>query len=112
MGQEAMKKSRRRMPSPHKVVDDLTRVRCKSGIGIVREEVWQDAAGIIVKYNLAFINPLLCNVDNGRVLGYDNAHGNHDRHFKGTVTPYTFTSYEKVLTEFLSEVKKLREEKP
>jgi hypothetical protein len=107
-----MKKSRKRMPNPRKVVDDLTRVRCKAGIGVVREEVWLDVAGAIVKYNLAFINPLLCNVDNGRVLGYDNAHGNHERHFKGTVTPYIFTNYENVLIEFLSEVKTLREEKP
>lgn len=107
-----MTKSRRRVQYPRKVVDDVTRVRCKSGIGIVREEVWQDAAGKVIKYNLAFINHHLFKADNGRVVGYDNAHGHHERHFKGSVTSYQFKSYAKVLADFLNEVDQLRNEDP
>lgn len=54
--------------------------------GIIREEVFQDSQGRIAKYNLAFIHFGLCTVDNGRVLGYDNAHGTHERHLDGKGT--------------------------
>ena len=37
-----------------KVVVETTQVRCALGGGIIREEVWQDSRGVIVKYNLAF----------------------------------------------------------
>jgi len=54
---------------PRKVVDEATQVRCALGKGIIREEVWQDSRGAVVKYNLAFINHSLWGEDNGRVLG-------------------------------------------
>jgi hypothetical protein len=92
-----------------KKVDETTRVRCRSGMGIIREEVWTGKDGRIEKYNLAFINQRLCNVDNGRVLGYDNAHGEHERHFKGAVSSYAFTSYEALIASFFEEVRALRE---
>lgn len=79
-------------------------------MGVIREEVWVGQNGKIVKYNLAFINHLLYSRDNGRTLAYDNAHGHHERHFKGEVEPYTFTSYEVLLNLFLEEVAALREE--
>jgi hypothetical protein len=68
---------------PRKVVDETTQVRCVLGTGIIREEVWQDSEGAVVKYNLAFINHSLSAEDNGRVLGYDNSHGHHHRHYGG-----------------------------
>jgi hypothetical protein len=44
-------------------------VRCKSGsYGVIREEVYVDDAGAVVKYNLVFIHLGLCQQDNGRVL--------------------------------------------
>ena len=39
----------------------------------------------------------MCHVDNARVLGFDNAHDYHDRHFMGEVTAVDFTSYEATL---------------
>ena len=33
-------------------------------------------------------------LDNGRVLGYDNNHGHHHRHFMGQVEAVEFESYE------------------
>jgi hypothetical protein len=100
----------RRQSAIIKLIDDTARVRCRSGIGVIHEEVWVDRNGKIAKYNLAFINHLLYNGDNGRVLGYDNAHGHHERHFKGAVEHYPFTSYKALLTLFLEEVATLREE--
>lgn len=77
--------------------------------GILREEVFQDSHGRLVKYNLAFIHFGLCPVDNGRVLGYDNAHGIHERHWMGTAQEVDFTSYQETLALFRDEVAKLKE---
>ena len=64
-----------------------------------------------MKYNLAFINHVLCARDNGRVLGYDNNHGDHHRHFAGAEEKFAFISYEKLLERFLNEVRELRQKK-
>lgn len=95
-------------PALSKKVDETIRVRCRSGLGIIREEVWLGEHGKLAKYNLAFINHSLYRMDNGRVLGYDNAHGSHERHYKGKVTSFAFASYEALLQRFLNEVRELR----
>lgn len=94
-----------------KVVDETTQVRCALGKGIIREEVWQDSRGAVVKYNLAFINYALFAQDNGRVVGYDNSHGDHHRHFAGAEEKFAFISYERLLERFLNEVRELRQKK-
>lgn len=94
-----------------KVVDETTQVRCALGKGVIREEVWQDSRGEVVKYNLAFINHALCARDNGRVVGYDDSHGDHHRHFAGAEERFAFISYEKLLERFLNEVRELRQKK-
>ncbi len=94
-----------------KVVDETTQVRCALGKGTIREEVWQDFRGAVVKYNLAFVNHSLCAEDQGRVLGYDNNHGHHHRHYAGAEEKFSFVSYEKLLERFLDEVRRLREKK-
>ena len=94
-----------------KIVDETTQVRCALGKGVIREEVWQDSRGVVAKYNLAFINHALCAEDNGRVVGYDNNHGDHHRHFAGAEEKFGFISYEKLLERFLNEVRELRQEK-
>ena len=96
---------------PRKVVDETTQVRCATGRGAIREEVWQDAAGEVARYNLAFICHTLCTEDNGRVPGYDNQHGHHHCHFKGNVQPFQYTRYDRLLDKFLAEVEVLRKEK-
>jgi hypothetical protein len=96
---------------PRKVVDETTQVRCTLGKGIIREEVWRDSQGKVVKYNLAFINHSLWARDNGRVVGYDNSHSHHHRHHTGAEEKFSFISYEKLLQRFLNEVRKLREKK-
>lgn len=89
-------------------MDETTEVSCAGGRGVIREEVWQDSKSSLAKYNLAFVNHFLCSVDHGRVLGYDNKHGTHHRHFMGEENAVAFQSYEKLLRRFLAEVKTLR----
>jgi hypothetical protein len=60
-----------------------------------------------VKYSLAYINPGVCAKDNGRVLGYDNSHDHHHRHFMGTQEPFAFTRYEALAARFYREVRGL-----
>ena len=53
---------------------------------------------------MAYINKKRCSVDNGRVLGYDNSHGYHHRHFMGRAQANEFTSYADLLERFIREV--------
>jgi hypothetical protein len=74
---------------------------------LIKEEVWRDAKGTVTRYSLAYIDPMIFPGDNGRVLGYDNAHGHHHRHFCGEVTPYGYATYEQVARQFLREANQL-----
>ena len=78
------------------------------GNGKLREEIWQDMAGQVVRYNLAFINHFMYRGDNGRVLGYDVAHGHHHRHFMGEVEEIDFPGYQNLSRRFFREVAALR----
>ena len=91
----------------------------KSGGGILQYEVWgyeEKGKTIVARYNIAYINHTMFSGDNGRVLGYDNAHGYHHRHWMGTVEPFEFESYASVIDRFQSEwqdlVKRKKEKKP
>ena len=74
---------------------------------MLKEEVWQSEDGQVVKYSLAYVNPGICGVDNGRVLGYDNSHDHHHRHFMGRQESFEFTGYEALATQFQYEVREL-----
>ena len=76
----------------------------------LKEEVWQTVDGEGVRYSLAYINHRICGVDNGRVLGYDNSHEYHHRHFMGTVEPIEFENYKSLLARFETEVNELWKE--
>jgi len=56
--------------------------------------------GLNLRYNLAYINRNVYQGDNGRVVGYDNAHGFHHRHFMGVVEPIDFTTFEDLEERF------------
>lgn len=69
-------------------------------------EVWgivKDGKTVVTRYNLAYVNPLLTTRDNGRVLGYDNAHGEHHRHYLGKTEPADIRSYEDAYRRFQTE---------
>ncbi len=75
----------------------------KLGGGLVRMSINRDMAGVVHGYSFAYINPQICALDNGRVLGYDNRHGYHHRHFMGTRTAVSFTSVEELRDRFEAE---------
>lgn len=84
-----------------KLIDESHVISTKKGNGIMRREVWVDDKGTVTRYNLAYINNRLFNDDNGRILGFDNAHGYHHRHYYGQVEAVNFISFEE--TEILFE---------
>lgn len=103
--------SRRSRQVLTKVVDEEFVVRCRSGsVGVFREEVFQNARGAVVKYNLAFIHFGLCQADNGRVLGYDNAHGSHERHWMGSSEIVAWRDYATIFNRFMRELEELKEQ--
>jgi hypothetical protein len=82
------------------------KLRASQGGGILSYEVWgyfQDGKTVVTRYNLAYINLLICQKDNGRVLGFDNAHDYHHKHHMGKVVAVNFLSYEKTLEQFQKE---------
>jgi hypothetical protein len=97
-----------RISKLRKITDYTTRFRCGGGIAVLREEVWVSGGGHVVQYNLALIARHVSGVDNGRILGYDNAHGEHERHFMGKVKAATFTSYSATAKRFFREVEAWR----
>jgi hypothetical protein len=103
-----MAAARKRAAGPAKVTDEAAVIQCAAGPGVIREETWEDAQGNLIRYNLAFINFHLCAKDNGRVLGYDTAHGRLHRHFAGKVEVIDPAPYDEVFERFLSEVDELK----
>jgi hypothetical protein len=98
-----------------KIVDERFYVSRVTGGGILRREIWVDEVDRVVRYNLAYINHLIYSGDNGRVLGYDSAHGHAHRHFKGGVTLVHLASFDEIEGRFQWEwehlMKKSREKK-
>jgi len=78
----------------------------KSGGGILSYEVrgyQTQGKTVVTRYNLAYINHAIHRGDNGRVLGFDNAHGYHHLHCMGKVEAVEFESYESTLERFQQE---------
>lgn len=73
----------------------------------IKQEVWMTPDGDVARYSLAYIEPFGNIEDNGRVLGYDNAHGYHHRHFLGTVEPCEYTTFEALAERFFAELETL-----
>jgi hypothetical protein len=86
-----------------KAVDEEFYLSSAKGGGILRREIWIDNRGLVVRYNLAYINHLIYAGDNGRVLGFDSAREYHHRHYYGTVTAVAFKSYEEIEGRFQRE---------
>jgi len=93
---------------PDEVVchENIVRLKGKRKGGYLKETV-RMVNGEVVGYALAYVNPRLCWVDNGRVLGYDNAHDYHHRHFRGEVTEVKFIGYDELVSKFEAEVQEL-----
>ncbi len=83
-----------------KIIDEVHRISDKHGNGQLRREVWATTKGEVTRYNLAYVNHAVFSGDNGRVVGYDNQHGYHHRHYFGKVRAVAFTSFEDVENRF------------
>lgn len=78
----------------------------KSGGGLLSYEVWGDVENdksVVTRYNLAYINHAIFRGDNGRVLGFDNAHDYHHRHYMGKVEAVEFVSFAATQERFQQE---------
>lgn len=93
-----------------KIIDESHKIADKRGNGQLRREVWVDERGRVTRYNLAYINHRLHRGDNGRVVGYDNAHDGHHRHYRGQVEPVEFVSFEDIEERFEQDWIALRNE--
>jgi hypothetical protein len=82
------------------------RLKGKRKGALLKEQIWLED-GKVVAYSLAYINLKRCPVDNGRVLGYDNSHGYHHRHFMGRVETVDFSNYTALAERFIREVHEL-----
>lgn len=84
-----------------KTVDETHKISDKRGNGKLRREIWIDEyTGKVTRYNLAYINHGMYAGDNGRVVGYDNAHDGHHRHYFGMVEPIDFINFKDVEARF------------
>jgi hypothetical protein len=93
-----------------KAVDERFHLSSAKGGGMLRREIWVDRAGRVVRYNLAYINHPIHAGDDGRVLGYDSAHGRHHRHYRGKVTRVGLESFEQIESRFQREWRRLAKE--
>jgi hypothetical protein len=83
-----------------KIRDERHKISNKRGNGQLRRETWEDEHGNITRYNLAYINYQLFSCDNGRVIGFDNKHGHHHKHFMGKIESIEFASFEELENQF------------
>lgn len=89
-----------------KVVSEQFPVNPKHGGGIIKIEAWENETGKIVKYSMAYINYLIFAEDNGRVIGYDNTHNFHHKHYFGEISEVVdFTNYQELVERFEEEIK-------
>ncbi len=89
-----------------KVVSEQFPINAKRGGGILKIDVWENENGEVVKYSLAYINHLVFSGDNGRVIGYDNTHNFHHKHYFGEISEVDdFESYQDLVDRFEKEIK-------
>ena len=88
-----------------KVIDEKYIVPIQMGGGMIKFEAWE-SEGVVVKYNMVYVDPKLYVLDNGRVLGYDNAHNFHHKHYKGMIIELgDFTTYQDQVLKFREDIK-------
>jgi uncharacterized protein DUF6516 len=106
MKKKTARAKQKRPAQREKRIDDTSYLTGKRRGAVLKEEVWYEGQRV-VKYSLAYINPMVFGGDNGRVLGYDNSHDYHHRHFGGQVEEIQFAGYERLVDRFQQEVEDL-----
>ena len=92
-----------------KLFDETINIPEKSGNGTLKILASIDEKGELIRYSLTYVNHRLCHIDNGRVLGYDNSHGYHHKHYMGKEEPVDFENYEDTAKKFDLEWRALHE---
>ncbi len=77
---------------------------------IVELKIWQVATPVLgSQHNLKY--SLFYGCSGERLVGYDNERGKGDhRHLGNSTEPYAFTTAERLIADFLSDVRRLRGE--
>ena len=88
--------------------DELYPKGRKGGV-VVRIQADCSRGGRLLRYSFALIDTHETGVDGGRVLGYDNAHGQHHRHCDGKAETIEFESYESIEKRFEAEIREYLE---
>lgn len=99
-----------------KIIKDIDQRHITKGRGVIRVETWIDEqTGDISHYNLAYINMAISTVDNGRILGFDNAHLyagfktlHHEHHLGHVVHNDTYQGFDALLERFQNELASLK----
>jgi len=87
-----------------KVIDEQFIVSTEKGGGVIKFEAWEWDKKI-VKYNMVYINKSIFPNDNGRVVGYDNSHNFHHKHYFGQITELDdFIDYQELVGRFKKDV--------
>ena len=92
--------------SVHTTTSEIHQLKGKRKGALLKEQVWFEDEKLVA-YSLAYINLRRYSADNGRVLGYDNSHDYHHRHFMGEVEAIKFTTYAALVERFIGEVQEL-----
>ncbi len=88
-----------------KVIDEQFIVPTEKGGGIIKFEAWE-YKDQVVKYNMVYVNKRIYPNDNGRVMGYDNSHNFHHKHYFGEITELDdFVNYQKLVQRFKNDIK-------
>ena len=93
------------------IVDETIKLPNKHGIGILKFIASANSKGEVCEYNLAYINFNICKIDDGIVLGYEQNHECHRRHYMGKIEDVDFTTYEAIAERFESEWREIHEER-
>ncbi len=89
----------------NKIIDERYSLSEKQGAGFIKSEAWE-YEGKVVRYNIVYINLAKYPYDNGRIIGYDNAHNLHHKHYLGDIYPVDdFVSYEELVERFKRDLK-------
>jgi hypothetical protein len=100
----SMKKNGKKLIKIERLIeDDAITLHKSKGNGVLRRQVWVGNDGIVTRYSLTYINHLIFTGDNGRVLGFDNAHGYHHKHYMGDVEPVSFNTFAELEERFQRE---------
>lgn len=103
------KEKKRKIKAERLLVDETLMLHKSKGNGILKRRVWVDENDIVTRYGLAYINHHIYTGDNGRVLGYDNAHNYHHRHYMGETEPIAFKNFEDIEIRFQQEFEVIHE---